>query len=118
MAARDEQLIDKQRVNTWLDLASDRLQQSLELDQILLFGSWARGTASRRSDLDLSIVWDTDCPPLERIGHILALLSDAPLPIEVIVYTPRELEQRHHTPFIRRVLQEGRVLYERRKTSA
>jgi len=110
--------IDVQLVNDWLELAIDRLQQAFALEQIVLFGSWARGTASRRSDLDLFIVWNTDYPPLERMSQVLALLQDSPLPVEVMVYTPDELEQRHHSPFIRRVLQEGRVLYERRKTPA
>jgi uncharacterized protein len=109
--------LKEQQINDWLHLAVARLDQTLHPEQILLFGSWARGTASRHSDLDLLIVWETDHPPLERIGQALALLQDAPLPVEVIVYTPAELQQRNHSPFIRRVLAEGRVLYERGKTS-
>lgn len=112
MALENEQL-----VHLWLAQAIDRLQQAFPLEQIILFGSWARGTASRRSDLDLFIVWDTDYLPLERINRILVLLQDAPLPIEVMVYTPDELKQRQYSPFIRRVLQEGRVLYERGKAA-
>jgi predicted nucleotidyltransferase len=32
----------------------------------IVFGSWARGTNTRRSDLDLAIVLDTDRTFLER----------------------------------------------------
>ena len=41
---------------TWLNVAVLRLQDALQPEQIVLFGSWARGTASRRSDIDLFIV--------------------------------------------------------------
>jgi predicted nucleotidyltransferase len=104
-----------QLVEQWLILAVDRLKQTIQPEQILLFGSWARGTPTRHSDLDLFIIWNTDYPPLERIGRILSLLHDAPLPIEVIVYTFDELQKQCYSPFIQRVLTEGKVLYERGK---
>ena len=75
--------------------------------------SSARGTASRRSDIDLFVVWDTPLPPLERIGRILSELRDAPRAVEAIVYTPRELKERGDSRFIRRILAEGKVLHER-----
>lgn len=100
----------------WLDIAVRRLQAVLDPEQIILFGSWARGTASRRSDIDLFIVLETTDPPLTRIGTVLDLLTDAPRSIDVIVYTPDELARRAHSPFIRRLLQEGQVLYEQRKS--
>ncbi|PSB13041.1 nucleotidyltransferase domain-containing protein [filamentous cyanobacterium CCP2] len=109
-------MIDQQVTDQWLVLAVDRLEEAISPERIVLFGSWARGTASRRSDIDLFIVWNTDQPPLARMGQILSLLQDAPLPVEVIVYTLDELEQRCYSPFIRRVLTEGKVLYERGKT--
>jgi predicted nucleotidyltransferase len=96
----------------WLDVAVKRLCQSIAPEQIILFGSWARGTATRRSDIDLFIVWDCDIPPLERIGKILTLLIDAPLPVEVIVYTPDELARCAERPFIRQLLAEGKTLYQ------
>ncbi|MGJ3251195.1 MAG: nucleotidyltransferase domain-containing protein [Elainellaceae cyanobacterium] len=109
--------IDDQ-LSYWLDVAVSRLRHQFDPHQILLFGSWARGTATRRSDIDLLIICETTAPPLERIDSVLKLLRDAPSPIEAIVYTPAELERRQSSPFIRRVLQEGIVLYERGKTSA
>jgi len=98
----------------WLAEAVERLRDALAPELILLFGSHARGTATRRSDLDLLVVWDTDVPHLERIRRVLKLLADSPMPVEAIALTPRELEFRRHTPFMRRILAEGRILYERR----
>lgn len=100
-------------IQTWLDLAVARLRQAIAPERIVLFGSWARGTATRRSDLDLFIVWDCDLPPLDRIGRVLSLLSDSPHAVDVIVYTPDELGRCQERPFIRQLLIEGLVLYER-----
>jgi len=99
----------------WSNLAVQRLRDAFNPEQIILFGSWARGTATRRSDVDLFILCETEQPRLERIGQVLKLLQDAPYPVEPIVYTAEELERRRDLPFMRRVLQEGKVLYERRK---
>lgn len=100
-------------LNHWLAIAGARLRQHLDPNGILLFGSWARGSATRRSDIDLFVVWDCDLPPLERIGRVLTVLSDAPYPVEAIVYTPNELTRCQERPFIRQLLAEGIVLYQR-----
>ena len=104
-------------IEAWLTLAANRLREAFDPELILLFGSWARGTATRKSDIDLFILCETEQPPLERIGQVLKLLRDAPYPVEAIVYTAAELEQQRDSPFMRRVLAEGRTLYERRKAA-
>ncbi|MEM9163139.1 MAG: nucleotidyltransferase domain-containing protein [Cyanobacteria bacterium P01_F01_bin.4] len=107
--------MDAEALIPWSVSAVQRLRDKLNPEQIILFGSWARGTATRRSDIDLFILWETDQPPLERIGQVLTLLKDAPYPIEAIVYTAEELERRRDLPFMRRILAEGKILYDRGK---
>ena len=105
---------EKMTAEEWLDEAVLRLRAELDPELVLLFGSRARGTATRRSDLDLLIVWNTQEPHLARIGRVLHLLSDSPWPVEVIAYTPLELEAKRSSTFVRGILNEGKVLYERR----
>lgn len=101
----------------YLEEAVRRLKGALDLEALYLFGSHARGTADRCSDLDLLVVARTDLPPLARIGLVLELLHDAPLPVEALVLTPEELaERRLH--FLQGVLREARPIYERGKTPA
>jgi predicted nucleotidyltransferase len=95
----------------WLTIAVARICQHIAPEHIILFGSWARGSATRRSDIDLFVVWDCALSPLDCMGQVLALLVDAPAPVEVIVYTPAELAQRSDRPFIRQLLAEGKTLY-------
>ncbi|RIH83320.1 Nucleotidyltransferase domain protein [Meiothermus luteus] len=90
----------------------------LGVERVYLFGSHARGTATRRSDLDLLVLWETPLSPLERIGTVLSALKDLPWVVEPVVLTPAELENRRDLPFLKGVLKEAKLLYERRKTTA
>jgi len=105
---------EEERVAAWLEAVVDRLVGHMEPERVILFGSWARGTATRHSDIDLCIIWDTEADHLDRIGRVMELVADAPRPVEPVVYTPAEWEEaREHVPFVRRIADEGRVLYER-----
>lgn len=107
-----------QIIQPWLNEAVERLQAEFNPEQIILFGSWACGDATRRSDIDLFVVCQCDLRPIDRIGKALDLLIDAPRAVDVIVYTPEELEQCKHRPFIAQLLREGKVLYEREKATS
>jgi len=109
-----DQAVKEADDRVWLQEAARRLRDDLDPQLVLLFGSRARGTATRKSDIDLLVVWDTEAPPLARIDRVLHLLADSPWPVEVVIYTPKELEAVRHRPFVRSILEEGRVLYERR----
>lgn len=80
----------------------------------ILFGSFATGRQSRRSDIDLILVQETVAPYFERFEGILSDLYRAipSRPIEVFIYTPKELEGIEHRRFIQTALREGRVIYE------
>ncbi|MEL6488524.1 MAG: nucleotidyltransferase domain-containing protein [Cyanobacteria bacterium J06621_3] len=109
---------DIQTIQPWLSQSTERLRAEFDPEKIILFGSWACGEATRRSDIDLFIVWRCDIGPLERIGKVLdLLLEDSPRAVDVIVYTPEELERCKHRPFIAQLLREGKVLYERLETA-
>lgn len=99
-----------QEEQMWLASAVPRLHQKMNPELVMVFGSRARGTATRKSDLDLLVVYQSEKSCLERIGEVLHLLADCPWPLEVIAYTPEELKRIKHRPFIARILKEGKVL--------
>lgn len=85
----------------------------------LLFGSYARGTATERSDIDVIFVEETDLPFLRRLDRYLGPLVDRlHVPVEVLVYTPQEFERMKDRPFVRQALQEGIILYEHGEVQA
>ena len=94
----------------------DKLKQSYKPDLIILFGSRARGDFSGDSDIDLLIVKDTRKRPLWRRVDVRKILSTE-MAMDIIVYTPREFKQLKESgsPFLRQILEEGKVIYERKK---
>jgi predicted nucleotidyltransferase len=80
----------------------------------VLFGSFARGRQSKKSDIDLILIQETSKPYFERFEGLLQEL-DGVIPgrdLEVFVYTPEELGRISHRKFIQQALQEGKVIYE------
>ncbi|MCX7855017.1 MAG: nucleotidyltransferase domain-containing protein [Anaerolineae bacterium] len=79
--------------------------------RIILFGSRARGRARRESDIDLLVIMDDDRTFKERMREIYARLeTDAD--VDILAYSPEEFERIRNRSFFRRVLAEGKVLYE------
>ena len=80
----------------------------------MVFGSLARGEASRRSDIDLLLVQETDKRFLERYDGLLREITQtvSGRDVDLLIYTPQELEQLAHRPMIATALREGKTLYE------
>ena len=60
-------------------------------DKIILFGSHALGNPNDNSDLDLLVIKDTDLPRPQRTVLVRKMLYGAMVPIDLIVYTPKEI---------------------------
>jgi len=79
----------------------------------LLFGSYARGTDTAHSDLDVIFVEETDKPFLKRLDSYFSPLSDLMNnSVDVFVYTPDEFIEMKKGFFIQRALKEGVVIFE------
>jgi predicted nucleotidyltransferase len=79
----------------------------------ILFGSYARGTATRHSDIDLIFVENTSEPFLARLDRYLGPLVDRlKTGVETLVYTPDEFQRLRERPFLKHALATGVVLYE------
>jgi uncharacterized protein len=101
---------DKQMI---IERLSPVLQQS-GAKKAILFGSFAENTATRRSDLDLMILQDTEKRFFDRHDDFQGIHDVFPnLAIDLLIYTPDELENIQHRRFIRDILSKGEVIYER-----
>ncbi len=75
---------------------------------IVVFGSYARGTADRGSDLDVLVV--TDKPELAEKrtpGLVTRFSRKYGLPLSVKIVRPSDLRKRTLPPYIREALREG-----------
>lgn len=105
---------------TTLDAVVQRLISAYDPERIILFGSHAAGGAQAGSDIDLLIVKETNLRPIDRRVEVERLLADRQVPLDVLVYTPRELWDLYAagSPFMEGVIETGRVLYMRKPTAA
>ncbi|HEX6100519.1 MAG TPA: methyltransferase domain-containing protein [Thermoanaerobaculia bacterium] len=86
-------------------------------DEIMLFGSHARGNPSDRSDVDMLILKETDEPFPRRVRTLQHLLQGMLLRFDINVYTRRELERAMEHPYslIHRVVtRQARTVYSKR----
>ena len=82
--------------------------------QIILFGSHARGEAHPHSDIDLLVVFSECADKRKAAIEIRRVLKDIPVPKDIIVSTPEELERKRDWSgsVLRYAQQEGVILYE------
>jgi len=86
------------------------------IEKAIVFGSHARGTQDRRSDLDLILVMQTNERFFERYDRIASIRQALPsVELDILIYTPEELQRNCDRPFIRKALAEGKLIYERGK---
>jgi len=84
-------------------------------EQIILFGSYARGEAGPDSDLDLLVIERGVEAPRQESVRLRRALRGLLVPIDVVVATPEQIQRHRDTigliygPAVR----EGQVLYDR-----
>ena len=85
-------------------------------DEIFLFGSGARGKLRRSSDLDLLVVKADVSDVRQETRSIYAHLFGLPVPIDLLVATPDDIERARREPwtFLGNVMRESKCLYRAR----
>ena len=83
--------------------------------RIILFGSRARGDYYLDSDLDLFVEMETNLHPVERRTQIRSLFQPQKCAMDILVYTPEEVQRRKNSlvSLVPVIEEEGKVLYDR-----
>ena len=90
---------------------------TLDVERIILFGSYARGEVGRSTDLDLIVVMRTELRFLDRLDLVYRTAQPT-VACDFLVYTPEELETLPATSdLVRTALREGKVVYEKERPS-
>jgi predicted nucleotidyltransferase len=78
----------------------------------VVFGSFARNTANRKSDLDLMLIQETQKRFFDRYEDIAEVYDClGGVQVDILIYTPEELRRMSSRPFIRKALEEGVTIY-------
>ena len=92
---------------------SRRIADEFHPERVLLFGSYAWGAPTEDSDVDLLVILPFDGKAVAK--SVEMRLKIRPLfPVDLLVRTPEKIRERLALgdPFIRSILEEGKVLYE------
>ena len=76
-----------------IDEITRRIVDNFKPQKIILFGSYANGTPTEESDLDLLIIKDSDLPTRTQNRKVRRFLFDLKVPVDVIVKTSKEFEK-------------------------
>lgn len=92
-----------------------RIVKNFHPDKVVLFGSYARGTAGPDSDVDLFVIMPLEKSNLETCVDIRGVLHGLGLSKDIIVATPIEWQKYRDIPgtLIRTAHEEGKTLYDR-----
>ena len=99
---------------------TDTIVSEVHPEEVILFGSYAKGLAREDSDLDLLIVMpetsETRRYRRRLTGRLYRRLAALPMSKDILVYTRNEVEQWRDVPghIVATSLNEGRRLYGRR----
>jgi predicted nucleotidyltransferase len=102
-------MISQEKINEVID----RIVKNINPEKIILFGSYAFGNPSEDSDLDILIVKEMKMPRYKRTREVKKHLRGMKIPIDVIVYTKKEIKKWKgtKTAFINQAIKQGKVLY-------
>ncbi len=101
---------------------SNPLEHAIEIivkvadpDQIILFGSRARGDAKQDSDYDICVIKSGISQRRKLTQQIYQSLFGVGVPVEIIVETPDRFNALKDNPFLiyREIARCGRVIYEK-----
>lgn len=102
-------MISQEKINEVVN----RIVKNVNPEKIILFGSYAYENPSEDSDLDLLIIKEMKMPRYKRSREVKKYLRGLKIPIDVIVYTQKEIKEWENTKtsFISQATKEGKVLY-------
>lgn len=92
-----------------------QIGEAAQAEQVIFFGSYAHGQATEHSDVDLLVIARSALPRYRRRRDLYRQLRPYPFSMDLLVYTPQEIEQAKQSPvsFVSQVLREGKLLYAR-----
>jgi predicted nucleotidyltransferase len=85
-----------------------------EPERIILFGSYASGTITPDSDVDLCVVMEFEGRPHQQAFQIRKTVKRS-FPLDLLVRRPEDIKRRLKLGdfLIKEIMQKGKVLYER-----
>lgn len=97
-----------------IQLAVDRIVEAAQPNRVILFGSHARGDATRNSDIDLMVIEEEVMSKQAEMVRLRHAVGNVGAGVDVLVYSEEEAAHRGQVPgtVIYWAIREGQVLYD------
>ncbi len=98
---------------TEIDALIERIVVHIQPRKIIIFGSYAKGTATIKSDFDIFIIMETELPMANRADDMESIILNSLIPIDIHIYTPEEVEEYRKEPFsfVDNILNSGKTVF-------
>ncbi len=99
---------------------TQRIVEVFDPEKVILFGSHAAGTPRTDSDVDLLVIAEAQGSSIQRAVAVKRVCRPRFVAMDVLVKTPEEIaaQLQQGNFFLRQILEEGRILYERHTRGA
>jgi predicted nucleotidyltransferase len=100
-----------------IERVAREIAEKFDPERIILFGSYAYGDPTDDSDVDMLVVMETDERPTKAAVRLRTAIRPS-FAWDLLVRHPAEIERRLRLGdwFLKRITEEGEVLYERTHT--
>jgi predicted nucleotidyltransferase len=107
--------MDSKQAPIFLCRTIARLVRAFAPERIVLFGSYAKETASPGSDVDLLVVADLEGDPAVHLRRARQLVADSFPLVDVVLCTPEDVVEAPtaRSPFLLSALEIGITVYRR-----
>jgi len=104
-----ERMIDMNAIRAM----TERIVQEFQPERVILFGSYAYGTPTSDSDVDLLVIVPFEGKAPRKALEILNKI-DPKFAVDIVVRTPDQVQQRlrWNDFFLQEIMAKGKVLYE------
>ena len=103
----------KKKINIYIET----LRNHINIDKVILFGSWAKGNPSEFSDIDLAIFSpDFGENKLKELQLLSKLSWQVDETIEAVPYSSNELNNLEPASFVHEIIESGETIYDRKIT--
>lgn len=91
-----------------------QLRAMPEVEQVILFGSYAAGRRDLMTDLDLLVVMQSQQNFIQRTAALYQQIQTG-VDVDMLVYTPEEFKRQREHGIVRQAVRTGKVVYEKER---
>ena len=97
----------------YIEEVAERIGSKANAEAVIMFGSYAKGTAGENSDVDFLVIAESELPRFKRSRELYKLFKPYPFGMDILVYTRAEIEKgrKSSQSFVSTVLREGKTVY-------